>query len=72
MGGGGGGASLCPPPDKCLYNFATLRCYIFVGFQLITFKRGSFTHYKVLFPVMSMDFPDLSMSKVEKNVKGSI
>ena len=35
-------------------------------FQQITFKLGNFTNFKALFPEESMDFPKLSMSKVEK------
>ena len=69
----GGGASLSPPPltqthahsttttttnvYKRLLNFATLRSYIFVSFQQITFKPGNFINLKALFSVVSTDFP---------------
>ena len=49
------GASLCPPPYKRLQNFMTLRSYIFVSFQQITFKLGNFINLKVFFLVVSMD-----------------
>ena len=43
------------PPYKRLQNFATLRSYIFVSFQQITFKFGNFTNLKELFSVVLMD-----------------
>ena len=33
----------------------------------VTFKLGKFANVKVLFPVLSTDFPQLVVSKVEKN-----
>ena len=36
---------------------STLRSYILVTFQQITFKLGNCTNVKVLFPVVLMDFP---------------
>ena len=62
----------CPPPYQRLQIFATLRTYIFARLRRITFKFGNFTNIKALFPVVSTDFPNLSMSKVEKTVKRSI
>ena len=61
-----------PPPYKRLYIFSTLRAYIFSCLRRITYKFGIFTNIKALFPVASMDIPNLSMSKVEKTVKRSI
>ena len=60
-----------PPPYKRLYIFSTLRAYIFSCLRRITYKFGSFTNIKALFPVASTDIPNLSMSKVEKTVKRS-
>ena len=60
-----------PPPYKRLYIFSTLRAYIFSCLRRITYKFGSFTNIKALFPVASMDILNLSMSKVEKTVKRS-
>ena len=60
-----------PPPYKRLYIFSTLRAYIFSCLRRITYKFGSFTDIKALFPVASTDIPNLSMSKVEKTVKRS-
>ena len=48
-----GGGGTCPPPNKRLQIFATLRSWIF---GRITFKLGSFTNFKALFPVVSTDF----------------
>ena len=62
---------LPPPPYKRLYIFSTLRAYIFSCLRRITYKFGSFTNIKALFPVASTDIPNLSMSKVEKTVKRS-
>ena len=58
-GGGVGGASLCRHivGHKRQWNFATLRRYIFVSFQQITFKLGNFINLKALFPAEEMDFP---------------
>ena len=56
MVGWGRRASLCPPPYQRLYNFATLRIYVFVNFQQITFKLGTFTNFKALFSVVWTDF----------------
>ena len=36
--------------------FATLWNYIFSHLRRITFKRGTFTNFKALFPVVSTDF----------------
>lgn len=44
------GASFFPPPCKYLWNFATLKNYIFLSFQQITFKLSNFTKLKALFP----------------------
>ena len=47
-----GGTNLPPPPPllyKRMENAATLRCYIFVSFQQITFKLRSFTDIKAFF-----------------------
>ena len=56
-----GGRQVCAPlpthPYKRLQNFATLRSYIFVSFQQITFKLGNFVNLKALFSVVSTDFP---------------
>ena len=60
-----------PPPYKRLYIFSTLRAYIFSCLRRITYKFGSFTNIKALFPVASTDIPNLAMSKVEKTVKRS-
>ena len=54
-------------PYKRLQNLATLRSFICVSFQQITFKLGNFVNLKVLFSVVSTIFPNLSMSKVGKN-----
>ena len=56
--GEGGGASLCRHivGHKRLWNFATLRRYIFVSLQQITFKFGNFINLKALFPAEAMDF----------------
>ena len=53
-----GGASLCRHivGHKRLWNFATLRRYIFVSLQQITFKFGNFINLKALFPAEAMDF----------------
>ena len=52
----------------------TLRRYIFVSFQLITFKPGNYANLKALFPVVSMDFAQIvhvkSWKKKKKTWKG--
>ena len=62
-GGGGGGKNFWfppPPPPlqhtKVHYNFATLRNYIFVSFQQVTFKFGNCINLKVLISEESTDF----------------
>ena len=55
--GGGGGTSLCPPPYKRLKIITTLHSYIFARLRRITFKPGSFTNFKALFPVVTTDVP---------------
>ena len=47
---GWGWGEFVPPPYKRLYNFATLRSYIFVSFQQIIFKPGKLANLKALFP----------------------
>ena len=68
----GVGVSLCPHPPsplapyKRLYNFATLRSYIFISFQQITLELGNFQWCRRI-------FPELVHVKSEKeNVKRSI
>ena len=64
-----GGTNLPPPPPpspplpnthtllyKRMENAATLRGYIFVSFQQITFKLRNFTDIKALFPAVLTDF----------------
>ena len=61
-----GGPNLPPPPPplpnthtllyKRMGNSATLRGYIFVSFQQITFKVRNFTDIKALFPAVLTDF----------------
>ena len=63
----GGETSLRPPPYKRLQNFATLTRCMCISFQQITFKLGNSTNFKALFSVVSTDFPNLSMSEVERN-----
>ena len=48
-----------PPPYNVQMSvcLSTLRSYILVTFQQITFKLGNCTNVKVLFPVVLMDFP---------------
>ena len=48
----GGGQVCAPHPYKHLQNFTTLRSYISVSFQQITFYLGNF---EALFLVVSMD-----------------
>ena len=64
------GAQTCPPPNKRLYIFATFRSYNFARLRRSTFKLGNFTNFKALFPVVSKDFSNWSMLKVEKTVEG--
>ena len=68
-----GGTNLLPPPPPNHTNFCqisriNLSNYIFVQFVFnkINFKLGNLTHLKALFPPGLTDFPNLSMSKVEK------
>ena len=60
-----GGTNLPPPPPlpnthtllyKRMGNSATLRGYIFVSFQQITFKLRNITDIKALFPAVLTDF----------------
>ena len=44
-----------PPPPT---NVLTLRRYIFISFQQITFKFGIFVNFKALFSVVSTDFSE--------------
>ena len=52
----------------------TLRRYIFVSFQQITFKPGNYANLKALFPVVSMGFAQIvhvkSWKKKKKTWKG--
>ena len=51
-----GGRQVCAPhPYKHLQNFTTLRSYISVSFQQITFYLGNFINLEALFLVVSMD-----------------
>ena len=50
------GEQTCSPPYKGLENFATLRGYMSVSFQQITFKLGNFFKLKALFPEKLTDF----------------
>ena len=58
--GGGGEGQVCAPPhhhtNVCKISLATLRIYVFVNFQQITFKLGTFTNFKALFSVVRTDF----------------
>ena len=73
-----GGANLPPlppptfPPYTRLQMFASLLSYILANFKRITFKLENPTNIKALFSVVSTDFFNFSMSKIEKTVKGSI
>ena len=61
VGRGGGGGKFVPPPPtpyKRLKNFSTLRSYIFISFQQLTFKFGNFINFKALFSVVSTDFSE--------------
>ena len=64
------GASLWPPPPHshhtniCKIFFTRVRCTIF--------KLGNFTKLTALFPVVFINFPNWSLSKVEKYLEGSI
>ena len=51
----GGGQVCAPHPYKHLQNFTTLRSYISVSFQQITFYLGNFINLEALFLVVSMD-----------------
>ena len=61
-----GGTNLPPPPPllpnthtllyKRMENSATLRGYVFVSFQQITFKLRNFTDIKAFFPAVLTDF----------------
>ena len=54
-------------------NFATLRSYIFISFQQITLKLGSFLLILwCSFQWCQRIFPDWPMSKVEETMEGSI
>ena len=53
-GGGGKFVPLFPHTNVC--NFSTLRRYIFISFQQVTFKFGNFPNFKALFSVVSTDF----------------
>ena len=44
--------------------------YIFSRLRSITFKLGNLSNIKALFPGVSTDFPNWSMSKVKKSWKG--
>ena len=47
-----------PPPQKTICKFSQpYGAIIFARLRRITFKFGSFTNVKALFPVMSTDFP---------------
>lgn len=50
-------------------DFGELYLYEFCQ---ITFKLCNFTDFKVLLPLVLMDFPNLSPTTVEKTVKGCI
>ena len=57
VGGGGGGGKFVPLfPHTNVCNFSTLRRYIFISFQQVTFKFGNFPNFKALFSVVSTDF----------------
>ena len=70
----GGGQVCAPHPYKRLQNFTTLRSYIFVSFQQITFYVGNFINLEALFLVVSMDSLQLVHVKSwkKKNLKRSI
>ena len=70
----GGGQVCAPHPYKCLQNFMTLRSYIFVSYQQITFYLGNFINLEALFLVVSMDSLQLVHVKSwkKKNLKRSI
>ena len=51
------GAQTCSPSYKRLKIFATLRSDIFTRLRRITFKLGNVTNFKVIFSVVSKDFP---------------
>ena len=65
----GGGQVCAPHPYKCLQNFTTLRSYIFVSFQQITFYVGNFINLEALFLVVSMDSLQLVHVKSWKKKK---
>lgn len=70
-----GDANLPPslfPPYTRLQTFASLLSYIFAKFKHVTFKLGNSTNIKALFSLVSTDFLNFSMSRIEKTVKGSI
>ena len=48
-----GGGQVCAPHQ----TKTTLRSCIFISFQQITYKLGSFTNLRALFPVLLMDLP---------------
>ena len=51
----------------------TLQSNVFVSFQKITFKSGSFTDFKVFFPAMLTVYHSLVLDKILKTtMKGSI
>ena len=56
---GGGGVKAYYPLYNRRYFFATLRSYIFVSFQQITFKISTFSNLKALIPAKLTDFPQL-------------
>ena len=58
-----GGQVCAPHPYKHLQNFTTLRSYISVSFQQITFYLGNFINLEALFLVVSMDSLQLVHAK---------
>ena len=52
----GGGKFVPLFPHTNVRNFSTLRRYIFISFQQVTFKFGNFPNFKALFSVVSTDF----------------
>lgn len=69
----GKGHKLGPHHKKLLQNFANLISYLFVRFQQIDFKLGNLTNSKALFKIFLRGwriFPNLSVSKVKRKLKG--
>ena len=51
------GAQTCPSPYKRLLIFLTLQSSFFARLRRTTFIFGNFTNFKVVFPMVWMDFP---------------